>query len=334
MMTDQATEYHTNMSSSDLDNLKQLLDYRDGFLASKTMFTTCELGIFDLLHDAGEPLSAAGIASHLCTNVDATDRLLSACTGMKLLKVETKNLEAYYSNTDVSSVYLVKSSPKSLYHMMMFYSNSIYTCWHFLPQAVRSEEEVLAFMYYMDCIWNMYGKEVIQAFDLSEFHTIYDLGGCTGAFARIFLSTNQGATVTIMDLPMVVQTAKKYFVPDNDPHISFHEGDFFKDAIPEADLYILAKIIHDWTDEKCLQLLKKIYQSCRPGGAVLLIELLLNEDRSGPLITQLFSLHMLTLTEGKERMPSEYKKLLTDSGFRDIQVRTTGKIYDAIMGRK
>ncbi|XP_040194122.1 acetylserotonin O-methyltransferase-like isoform X2 [Rana temporaria] len=334
MMTDQATEYHTNMSSSDLDNLKQLLDYRDGFLASKTMFTACELGIFDLLHDAGEPLSAAGIASHLCTNVDATDRLLSACAGMKLLKVEMKNLEAYYSNTDLSSVHLVKSSPKSLYHMMMYYSSTVYTCWQFLPQAVRSEKELVAFMYYMESIWNMCGKEVIQAFDLSEFHTICDLGGCTGAFARFFLSTNQGATVTIMDLPMVVQTAKKYFVPDNSPQISFYEGDFFKDAIPEADLYILGRIIHAWTEEKCLQLLKRVYQSCRPGGAVLLIEVLLNEDRSGPLISQLFSLYMLIHSEGKERMPSEYKKLLTDAGFMDIQVRTTGKIYDTIMGRK
>ncbi|XP_077336921.1 acetylserotonin O-methyltransferase-like [Lithobates pipiens] len=357
MMTDQATEYHTNMSSSELDNLKQLLGYRDGFLVSKTMFTACELGIFDLLHDVGEPLSAVGIASHLCTNVDATDRLLSTCAGMKLLKVEMKNLEAFYSNTDVSSIYLVKSSPKSLYYMMMYYSSTMHTCWQFLPQAVRegksqyerafgvsskelfesiyrSEEEMLTFIYYMDCIWNMFGKDVIQAFDLSEFHTICDLGGCSGAFARIFLSTNKGATVTIMDLPMVVQTAKKYFVPENDPHISFHEGDFFKDAIPEADLFILAKIIHDWTEEKCLQLLKKVYQSCRPGGAVLLIELLLNEDRGGPLISQLFSLNMLLLTEGKERTPSEYKKLLTDSGFRDIQVSATGKIYEAIMGRK
>ncbi|XP_018419627.1 PREDICTED: acetylserotonin O-methyltransferase [Nanorana parkeri] len=345
------------MSSTDLDYPQQLFDYKDGFLVSKTMFTACELGIFDLLHDVGEPLSAAAIASHLCTNVDGTDRLLSACVGLKLLKAEMKNMEAYYSNTDVSAVYLVKSSPKSLYHMMMYYSNTMYTCWQFLPQAVRegrsqyerafgvsskdifealyrSEEEMVTFMHHMDSIWNICGKDVIQAFDLSEFHTVCDLGGCSGALAKQFLSTYHGSTVTIMDLPKVVQTAKKHFITDNDPKIAFLQGDFFNDVIPEADLFIMARIIHDWVEEKCLQLLKKIYQSCRPGGALLLIEVLLNEDRSGPLTSQLYSLNMLVQTEGKERMPSEYSKLLTESGFRDVQVKATGKIYDAILGRK
>lgn len=67
---------------------------------------------------------------------------------------------------------------------------------------------------------------------------------------------------------------------------------------------------------------------------MLLVEVLLNEDRSGPVTSQLFSLNMLVQTEGKERTPSEYSKLLTDSGFRDIEVKATGKIYDAILGRK
>ncbi|XP_075052593.1 acetylserotonin O-methyltransferase [Mixophyes fleayi] len=344
-------------STEDIDYPQQLLEYKDGFLVSKTMFTACELGVFDLLHEKCEPLSTTAIASHLCTSEDGTDRLLSACVGLKLLKVEFKNDEAYYSNTDLSTTYLVKSSPKSLYHIMMYQSNTMYMCWHFLPQAVRegksqyerafgisskdifeaiyrSEEDMVKFMYHMDSIWNICGKPVIQAFDLSTFHTVYDLGGCSGALAKQYVSTYNGCTVTIMDLPKVIQTAKKYFVTDKDQHISFLEGDFFNDPIPEADLFIMARIIHDWTEDKCIQLLNKIYQSCRPGGGVLLVEALLNEDRSGPLTSQLYSLNMLVQTEGKERTPSEYTKLLTDSGFRDIQVNATGKIYDAILGRK
>ncbi len=42
-------------------------------------------------------------------------------------------------------------------------------------------------------------------------------------------------------------------------------GDFFKDELPQADLYILARILHDWTDQRSVELLTKIYQSCRPG---------------------------------------------------------------------
>ncbi|XP_056414787.1 acetylserotonin O-methyltransferase-like [Hyla sarda] len=284
------------------------------------------------------------------------EQLLDACVGLKLLKVDIQNNKGYYSNTHVSTEYLVKSSPRTLYHMMMYFSNTVYKCCHFLPQAVRegkhqyenafgisskeifewiyrSEEEILTFIRFMDSIWNICGKGIIQAFDLSAFHTVYDLGGCSGGLAKQIVSTYKDSTVTIMDLPKVVQTAKKHFVTDKEKQIHFLE-DFFNDPLPEADLFILARIIHDWTEEKCIALLRKIYQSCRPGGGVLLVEIILNEDRSGPVISQMWSLNMLVMTEGKERTPSEYIKLLTDSGFMDIKVKATGKIYNAILGRK
>lgn len=46
------------------------------------------------------------------------------------------------------------------------------------------------------------------------------------------------------------------------PHVA---GDFFKDPLPEADLYILARVLHDWTDAKCSHLLERLYQACRTG---------------------------------------------------------------------
>lgn len=57
------------------------------------MFTACELGVFDLLHEVQEPISAATIASRLSTSADGTERLLDACVGLKLLKVDMKNNE-------------------------------------------------------------------------------------------------------------------------------------------------------------------------------------------------------------------------------------------------
>ncbi|XP_077150803.1 acetylserotonin O-methyltransferase-like isoform X2 [Ranitomeya variabilis] len=303
-------------SSEELEYPQKLLDYAYGFLVSKTMFTACELGVFDFLHEAQEAVSAAAIASHLSTSVDGMERLLDACVGLKLLKVDLTDNEGYYSNTDVSTVYLVKSSPRTLSHMMMYYSQTAYMCWHFLPQAVRegkmqyerafgtsskevfeaiyrSEDEMVTFMHNMDTIWNVYGKDLIQAFDLSAFHTVFDLGGCSGALAKQFVSRYNESTVTIMDLPKVVETAKKHFITDKDQQIYFLEG-----------------------------------------GGVLLVEALLNEDKSGPVTSQLLSLNMLVQTEGRERTPSEYTKLLIDSGFRDIKVKATGKLHDAILGRK
>ncbi|XP_066455974.1 acetylserotonin O-methyltransferase-like isoform X3 [Eleutherodactylus coqui] len=319
-------------SAEELEYPQILLDYQQGFFISKIMFTACELGVFDLLHELEEPASAATIATRLSTSVDGMERLLNACVGLNLLKVDLKNNEGYYSNTDVSDVYLVKSSPRTLYHMMMYYTQTVYTCCQYFTQAVRSEEDMVTVMLAMDSTWKICGKDVIQAFDLSVFRTVCDIGGCAGGLAKQFLSTYNESSVTIMDLPKVVQAAKKHLRTDEQIH--FLEGDFFNDPIPEADLYIMARIIHDWTEEKCLKLLRKIYQSCKPGGAVLIVESLLNEDKSGPIGSLVFSLSMLVHAEGKERTPSEYTKLLTDSGFRDIEVKVTGKLYDAILGRK
>ncbi|XP_066454755.1 acetylserotonin O-methyltransferase-like [Eleutherodactylus coqui] len=238
---------------------------------------------------------------------------------------------------------------------MMYSNQTLYSCWKYLIEAVRegkcqperafgissqeifesvyrSEEDTVTFMHYMDSIWKICGRDVIQAFDLSAFRTVCDIGGCTGALAKLFLSTYNESTVTVMDLPKVVQATKKDL--ETDERIHFLEGDFFNDPIPEADLFIMARIIHCWTEDKCLELLRKIYQPCKPGGAVLLVASLLNEDKSGPIDSLVYSLCMLIQTEGKERTPSEYTKLLTDAGFSTIEVKVTGKFYDAILARK
>ncbi|XP_065436830.1 acetylserotonin O-methyltransferase-like isoform X2 [Chrysemys picta bellii] len=264
---------------------------------------------------------------------------------------------AFYRNTELSNLYLTKSSPKSQYHCLMYYSKTIYFCWHYLTDAVRdgknqydrpfgissedlygalyrSEEEMIKFMYFLNDFWKMYGRDVIGAFDLSPFTVIYDLGGCAGGLAQECISLYPNSTVTIYDLPKVVQVAKERFVPPEERRITFHEGDFFKDPIPEADLYILARILHDWADDKCMHLLTKIHKACKPGGGVLLVETLLNEDKTGSVDAQLFNLIMLVQTEGRVRTPAEYSKLFTAAGFREIQVKKTGKLYDAILGRK
>ncbi|XP_067266045.1 acetylserotonin O-methyltransferase [Chanodichthys erythropterus] len=334
----------------------KILEYMEGFLVSKTLFTACELGVFELLNESW--MSASQLAQALNTSEDGTERLLSACVGLELLNAHTNPDGAVlYSNTEMSTVFLTKSSPKSLYHSIEYSSRTIYLCWHYLTDAVRdgknqyekafgvnskdlfealyrSDEEMVKFMQLMNSIWNICGRDVVTAFNLSPFKCICDLGGCSGALAKQCVSAYPESTVTIFDLPKVVKTSRQHFGSDQDERISFCEGDFFKDALPQADLYILARILHDWTDQRSVELLVKIYQSCRQGGGVLLVESLLHEDNSGPLTAQLYSLNMLVQTEGRERKGSDYRRLLTAAGFTHVQIHTTGKIYDAILACK
>lgn len=345
-----------HLSQSELDYPFKLLEYFNGFRISKVIFSACELGVFDLLLRSKEPLRASEVARELSTSEEGMERLLDMLVGIEILEVEHSDGTAYYSSTDVSNLYLAKDSPKSLHNMMIYYSQTIYPLWNNLVDAIRegknqnektfglssedifsaiyrSEEEMLKFMGLMNSTWAIDGHDIVTAFDLSGFKTMVDLGGCSGALARELAREYPSSSVSVLDLPKVVQTAKQHF-SESGSAVQFQEGDFFEGELPQADLYILARITHDWKEDKCERLLKKIYETCSSGGGVLIVETLLFESRRGPITAQLFSLNMLVQTEGKEHPPSRYKHMLTEAGFKDVQVCRTGKTYDAILAIK
>ncbi|XP_053701643.1 acetylserotonin O-methyltransferase 2 [Synchiropus splendidus] len=343
-----------HLSQSELDYPFKLLEYFNGFRVSKVIFSACELGVFDLLLRAQEPMSAQVIARELGASVDGMERLLDALVGVEILEVETKEGTAYYSSTDVSNLYLAKSSTKSVHSMILYLSRTIYPLWNNLVDAVRegkkpadsdqqkeesflgiysSEQEMLKFMGLMDSSWVLDGHDVVTAFNLSGFGSMVDLGGCTGALAQEMKKAYPSSSITVFNLPRVVEMSREHFPQESD-EVTFVSGDFFDDPLPPADLYVLARIIHDWNEDKCLTLLKKIHDLCKAGGGVLLVEALLFENRRGPIMAQIFSLNMLMQTEGRERCASEYTRMLNKAGFANVQVCRTGKSYDAILATR
>uniref|UniRef100_A0ABI0P1R3 Acetylserotonin O-methyltransferase n=1 Tax=Bos taurus TaxID=9913 RepID=A0ABI0P1R3_BOVIN len=301
---------------------------------NRVLFAACELGVFELLAEALEPLDSAAVSSHLGSSPQGTELLLNTCVSLKLLQADVRGGKAVYANTELASTYLVRGSPRSQRDMLLYAGRTAYVCWRHLAEAVRSEDERLQFMQGLQDVWRLEGATVLAAFDLSPFPLICDLGGGSGALAKACVSLYPGCRAIVFDIPGVVQIAKRHFSASEDERISFHEGDFFKDALPEADLYILARVLHDWTDAKCSHLLQRVYRACRTGGGILVIESLLDTDGRGPLTTLLYSLNMLVQTEGRERTPAEYRALLGPAGFRDVRCRRTGGTYDAVLARK
>ncbi|XP_070799420.1 acetylserotonin O-methyltransferase-like [Pituophis catenifer annectens] len=343
-------------SPEEAENIQTLFRYQHAFLTFKVISTACELGIFDLLSQSGELLSSVTVAERLKTSPIGMQRLLEACVGLKLLTLEWKDGKDLYGNTDFTNLYLIKSSPKSQYHSIKFHSEVLYPSMQYLPDAVRngknqissiygspsnktfevfyrSKEELQSFSNFMNELWPLLGREVLSAFDLSQFQLVCDLGGNTGSLAKILISLYPNCTVTIFDLPEVVEVSKNHCLSSEESRIIFHAGDFFKDSIPEADLYILAKTLHNWSDERCLQLLHKVYQACKPGGGVLIVEMLLDEDKGGPSIAHFYSLLMLLFTEGKERSATEFNVLLCKAGFQEVELKK-GNLFHIILGRK
>jgi acetylserotonin N-methyltransferase len=140
---------------------------------------------------------------------------------------------------------------------------------------------------------------------------------------------------TVFDLPDAAQLAAEmihqYAMQDR---IAVVSGDFFHDVLPTADLYCLGRILHDWSEAKIRLLLQRAFEHLPSGGALLVGEKMLDEDKCGPDWAQMQNLNMLTCTEGKERTLAEYEELLCEAGFVDVVGCRTQSPLDAILARK
>jgi acetylserotonin N-methyltransferase len=173
---------------------------------------------------------------------------------------------------------------------------------------------------------------VVAAFDLSRFRHLVDLGGATGHLALAACQRYPEMQATIFDLSSAIPQAQEFVAGSPvATRIHFAGGDFFADPLPEADLFALGRILHDWTEEKILTLLRRIHSRLPVGGGILIVEKLLFEDKSGPRRAQLQSLNMLLCTEGKERTLGEYAALLDRTGFGEVQGLRTDTPLDAVL---
>jgi acetylserotonin N-methyltransferase len=328
-----------------------VLDLLTGFRRSKVMFVTVSMGIFDAV--AAGPKSLDDLSTQLVANADALERLLDACVGLKLLQ---RNGDRY-ENTPVAATYLTKTSPRRLTGYINRSNDMMWQLWGNLEDAVRegtprwkqtygwegpifshffkTEEDKREFLMGMHGFGLISSPHVVAAFDLSRFTRLVDLGGATGHLAIAACQRYPNLQAVVFDLPEAVPLAQE--IVGASPvagRIAISAGDFFVDPLPKADLYAVGRILHDWSEEKVLRLLGRIYESLPPNGALLIAEKLLFDDKTGPSWAQMQSLNMLTCTEGKERTLAEYESLLTQVGFGEVLGCRTHSPLDAVLAIK
>ncbi len=328
-----------------------VLDLLEAFRRSKTMFAAVELGVFDAL-EAG-PKSLGELAGAIGASTDGLERLVDACVGLRLLDWA----DGRYANAPAAATYLTKSSPRRLTGYIRYSNDAMWKLWANLEDAVRegthrwkqtygwdgpifshffrTEEAKREFLMGMHGFGLISSPHVVAAFDLGRFERLVDLGGATGHLVIAACERYQDLRGVIFDLPDALPLASEIVAASSvADRIEIVGGDFFVDSLPEGDLYSLGRILHDWTEEKCVALLGRIYERLPAGGAVLIAEKLLLDDKSGPRWAQMQSLNMLTCTEGKERTLSEYVGLLRGVGFKDVEGRRTDAPLDAVLARK
>ncbi|MBC7975045.1 MAG: methyltransferase domain-containing protein, partial [Myxococcales bacterium] len=157
---------------------------------------------------------------------------------------------------------------------------------------------------------------------LAGRHAILDVAGGIGSVCVALALRDPGRQITLLELPGSVDLAQKlteqYGVAER---VRCVGGDMFSVAWPEGfDAVLFTNILHDWNDERCLELARRAYASLKPGGLVLVQEALLDEDRPGPLWTAHFSLMMALDMEARQFRPSALRELLAEAGFVDLRV--------------
>uniref|UniRef100_A0A3P9D2V0 Acetylserotonin O-methyltransferase-like n=1 Tax=Maylandia zebra TaxID=106582 RepID=A0A3P9D2V0_9CICH len=313
----------------------------------QALFTASKLCLFDLLHSR-PGLDAAQVAQEIKASAKGTECLLEACVSLGLLKTCQKPV---YENADLATDFLRSDAPCSLHGYLQHCNETMWPLFSHLESAVQegtsqrekhiqthllslketsssSREGKLRFMKAMHNIAKITGKTIATAFDLSTYKSACDLGGCTGALAYEFAEAHPGLSVTVFDLPAVVELNEFFHPQHPDNRVSFVAGDFLKDELPKADLYILARILHDLPDEKVHILLSKIADACTAGCGLLLSEIFLDEDRRGP---SRGLLQALSMSEGKQRSATEYSLLLKSHGFITAHIRHTDNLLDAML---
>ena len=199
----------------------------------------------------------------------------------------------------------------------------------------RDPESMRTFLRGMHGFGVLSSPQVVAAFDLSGFRRLVDLGGATGHLAVAACERYPELRAVVFDLPAVVEFARELVGQSlAADRVDLIAGDFFSDALPEADLYAVGRILHDWSEEKIRLLLKKIYGQLPARGGLLIAEKLLATDKSGPTPAHMQSLNMLICTEGKERTLEEYSALLREAGFSEVRGERTGAPVDATLAIK
>jgi hypothetical protein len=174
--------------------------------------------------------------------------------------------------------------------------------------------QAAAFARFMGFFTRQVEQFVFTRHAFRPFSRAVDVGGSHGGLLLGLLAGHPEAQGVLFDLPeTAAQVADAVRAAPHGERVEIVGGDFFK-AVPAGDLYLLKMILHDWTDEECIAILRNIRAAIAPGGRIAVIEHVLAEvPTANP--AQVMDIAMMVWAEGRERKLSEFKALFAAAGF-------------------
>jgi hypothetical protein len=154
---------------------------------------------------------------------------------------------------------------------------------------------------------------------------ICDVAGGTGTLLATILERRRGLRGILVDAPEVLEESDRFLASRGLlGRIELRSGDLFGELDVRADVYVLKWILHDWSDEACREILRRMRATMPSGARLVAIDQRQDPSWANPFTT-LVDLHMLVTCEGgRERTPAEVHGLMRDAGLQTGRVRHAG----------
>jgi len=176
-------------------------------------------------------------------------------------------------------------------------------------------------------------KAVARLPVFAEHRSVLDVGGGSGVFAIEMAKAWPELTTTVLEIASMCDAARSYIDRAGIGHrVSTAAVDMFRQDWPRGhDAHFFSNIFHDWSDRTCRLLAEKSFAALDPGGKIMLHEVLMNDDHTGPLVAASFSMLMLLGTRGRQYSLEELRSFLEGAGFMDVQAQQTGGAYYSLV---
>lgn len=150
--------------------------------------------------------------------------------------------------------------------------------------------------------------KLADAVDASSWKKLIDVGGGTGIYSIEMVKRHPHLQAVVIDRPQVLKVAEEFVQEHNvADRVTLVEGDMFSELPTDADAILLSNILHDWDEPECRQLVNACASSLETGGQLLIHDVFLNDELTGPLAIALYSAALFTLTEGRAYSGAEYR---------------------------
>jgi hypothetical protein len=321
-----------------------------GFWASKTLLSAVELDLFTEL--AAAPLDEQTLRQRLGLHQRGARDFFDALVALGMIERQ----DGLYSNMPETELYLDRKKPSYVGGMLHLANTELYPTWGLLTEALRTGQPqngvrdgqdsfdwrypdpaaVARFAHAMTGASLPVARAIARGFAWADYRTFIDIGTAEGAVPVEIGRAHPHLIGGGFDLPPVRSVFEAYVQKHNLGHrLQFYSGDFLKDRLPSAEVFVMGHILHDWNLQVKRDLLAKAHAALPKHGALIVYDRMIDDDRRENAAGLLMSLNMLLRTQGGcDYVGAECVGWLHEAGFtKTCRERLCGP-YSMVVGIK